>query len=67
MNISPANNHTKVTTHGCLEVNHIVGPDDVQGLVATDSTASNGVERVYVVYDKTTHDPCLRLHAPNER
>ena len=39
-NVSPANTNPKVTTRGYLEVNRIVGRDDVQGVVGADFAAS---------------------------
>ncbi|MGD0575467.1 MAG: branched-chain amino acid ABC transporter substrate-binding protein [Anaerolineales bacterium] len=54
-NVSPANTNPKVTTRGYLEVNRIVGRDDVQGVVAADFAASKGVKSVYVLDDKTTY------------
>ena len=38
-NVSPANTNPKVTTRGYLEVNRIVGRDDVQGVVGADFAA----------------------------
>jgi branched-chain amino acid transport system substrate-binding protein len=54
-NVSPANTNPKVTTRGYLEVNRIVGRDDVQGVVAADFAASKGAKSVYVLHDKTTY------------
>jgi branched-chain amino acid transport system substrate-binding protein len=54
-NISPANTNPKVTTRGYLEVNRIVGRDDVQGVVGADFAKSKGVKRVFVVHDKTAY------------
>jgi branched-chain amino acid transport system substrate-binding protein len=54
-NVSPANTNPKVTTRGYLEVNRIVGRDDVQGVVAADFAASQGVKSVYVLHDKTAY------------
>ncbi len=54
-NVSPANTNPKVTTRGYLEVNRIVGRDDVQGVVAADFAASKGVTSVYVLHDKTAY------------
>jgi branched-chain amino acid transport system substrate-binding protein len=54
-NISPANTNPKVTTRGYLEVNRIVGRDDVQGVVGADFAASKGVKTVFVVHDKTAY------------
>ncbi|MFH2091486.1 MAG: branched-chain amino acid ABC transporter substrate-binding protein [Pseudomonadota bacterium] len=54
-NISPANTNPKVTTRGYMEVNRIVGRDDVQGVVGADFAKSKGVKRVFVVHDKTAY------------
>jgi branched-chain amino acid transport system substrate-binding protein len=55
VNVSPANTNPKVTTRGYLEVNRIVGRDDVQGVVGADFAASKGVKSVFVVHDKTAY------------
>lgn len=55
VNVSPANTNPKVTTRGYLEVNRIVGRDDVQGVVGADFAASKGVKTVFVVHDKTAY------------
>lgn len=55
VNISPANTNPKVTTRGYLEVNRIVGRDDVQGVVGADFAQSKGVKTVFVVHDKTAY------------
>ncbi len=54
-NVSPANTNPKVTTRGYLEVNRIVGRDDVQGVVGADFAAANGIKSVYVIHDKTAY------------
>lgn len=54
-NVSPANTNPKVTTRGYLEVNRIVGRDDVQGVVGADFAKEKGVKRVFVVHDKTAY------------
>jgi len=54
-NVSPANTNPKVTTRGYLEVNRIVGRDDVQGVVGADFAKEEGVKRVFVVHDKTAY------------
>ncbi|MBE0583196.1 MAG: branched-chain amino acid ABC transporter substrate-binding protein [Desulfofustis sp.] len=54
-NVSPANTNPKVTTRGYLEVNRIVGRDDVQGVVGADFAASKGLKTVFVVHDKTAY------------
>lgn len=55
VNVSPANTNPKVTTRGYLEVNRIVGRDDVQGVVGADFAKSKGVKTVFVVHDKTAY------------
>ena len=55
VNISPANTNPKVTTRGYLEVNRIVGRDDVQGVVGADFAKSKGAKTVFVVHDKTAY------------
>jgi branched-chain amino acid transport system substrate-binding protein len=54
-NVSPANTNPKVTTRGYLEVNRIVGRDDVQGVVGADFAAAHNVKSVFVVHDKTAY------------
>lgn len=54
-NVSPANTNPKVTTRGYLEVNRIVGRDDVQGVVGADFATSKGVKTAFVVHDKTAY------------
>ena len=55
VNVSPANTNPKVTTRGYLEVNRIVGRDDVQGVVGADFASTKGVKSVFVVHDKTAY------------
>lgn len=55
VNVSPANTNPKVTTRGYLEVNRIVGRDDVQGVVGADFAKMKGVKTVFVVHDKTAY------------
>ncbi len=55
VNVSPANTNPKVTTRGYLEVNRIVGRDDVQGVVGANFAQSKGVKTVFVVHDKTAY------------
>jgi branched-chain amino acid transport system substrate-binding protein len=54
-NVSPANTNPKVTTRGYLEVNRIVGRDDVQGVVGADFAAAKGMKTAFVVHDKTAY------------
>jgi len=53
--VSPANTNPKVTTRGYLEVNRIVGRDDVQGVVGADFAAAQGMTSAFVVHDKTAY------------
>jgi branched-chain amino acid transport system substrate-binding protein len=55
VNVSPANTNPKVTTRGYMEVNRIVGRDDVQGVVGADFAAGKKVKSVFVVHDKTAY------------
>ena len=54
-NVSPANTNPKVTTRGYLEVNRIVGRDDVQGVVGAAFASGHKVKSVFVVHDKTAY------------
>jgi branched-chain amino acid transport system substrate-binding protein len=54
-NVSPANTNPKVTTRGYLEVNRIVGRDDVQGVVGADFAGGQKIKSVFVVHDKTAY------------
>jgi len=52
--VSPANTNPIVTTRGYLEVNRIVGRDDVQVLVAEEYAFTElGASSVYIIHDKT--------------
>lgn len=53
--VSPANTNPKVTDRGYLEVNRIVGRDDVQGVVGADFANKQGVKSVFIVHDKTAY------------
>lgn len=55
VNVSPANTNPKVTTRGYLEVNRIVGRDDVQGVVGADFASAKGAKTAFVVHDKTAY------------
>jgi branched-chain amino acid transport system substrate-binding protein len=54
-NVSPANTNPKVTDRGYLEVNRIVGRDDIQGTVAAEFASSKGKKSAYVVHDKSIY------------
>jgi branched-chain amino acid transport system substrate-binding protein len=54
--VSPANTNPVVTTRGYLEVNRIVGRDDVQAPVAEEYAFKElGAKSVYVIHDKTAY------------
>jgi branched-chain amino acid transport system substrate-binding protein len=54
-NVSPANTNPKVTTRGYMEVNRLVGRDDVQGVVGANFAFNKGAKTVFVVHDKTAY------------
>jgi branched-chain amino acid transport system substrate-binding protein len=54
-NVSPANTNPTVTDRGYLEVNRIVGRDDMQGSVGAQYAKKKGITSVYVLHDKTTY------------
>jgi branched-chain amino acid transport system substrate-binding protein len=54
-NVSPANTNPKVTDRGYLEVNRIVGRDDIQGAVGAQFALSKGIKSAYVLHDKSTY------------
>lgn len=53
--VSPANTNPKVTDRGYLEVNRIVGRDDVQGVVGAEFAQKQGIKSVFIVHDKTAY------------
>lgn len=53
--VSPANTNPKVTDRGYLEVNRIVGRDDVQGVVGADFANKQGIKSVFIIHDKTAY------------
>lgn len=54
--VSPANTNPVVTTRGYLEVNRVVGRDDVQAPVAEEYAITElGAESVYIIHDKTAY------------
>lgn len=54
--VSPANTNPVVTTRGYLEVNRIVGRDDVQAPAAEEYAFKTlGAKSVYVIHDKTAY------------
>jgi branched-chain amino acid transport system substrate-binding protein len=54
--VSPANTNPVVTTRGYLEVNRIVGRDDVQAPVAEQYAFETlGAQSVYIIHDKTAY------------
>jgi branched-chain amino acid transport system substrate-binding protein len=55
VNVSPANTNPRVTDRGYLEVNRLVGRDDVQGIVGANFAQGKGVTSVFIVHDKTAY------------
>lgn len=54
--VSPANTNPVVTTRGYLEVNRVVGRDDVQAPVAEQYAFETlGATSVYIIHDKTAY------------
>ena len=54
--VSPANTATGVTTRGYLEVNRVVGRDDVQAPAAQEFAFTTlGAKSVYIIHDKTAY------------
>ncbi|MFM8367627.1 MAG: branched-chain amino acid ABC transporter substrate-binding protein [Chloroflexota bacterium] len=54
--VSPANTNPVVTTRGYLEVNRVVGRDDVQAPAAEEFAFTTlGATSVYIVHDKTAY------------
>jgi branched-chain amino acid transport system substrate-binding protein len=54
--VSPANTNPVVTTRGYLEVNRIVGRDDVQAPVAEEYAFKDlGAQTVWIIHDKTAY------------
>lgn len=54
--VSPANTNPTITERGYVEINRIVGRDDVQGVVGeTFAREEMGVGSVYIVHDKTSY------------
>jgi branched-chain amino acid transport system substrate-binding protein len=54
--VSPANTNPVVTTRGYLEVNRVVGRDDVQAPAAEDYAFTTlGAKSVYIIHDKTAY------------
>ena len=54
--VSPANTNPVVTTRGYLEVNRVVGRDDVQAPVAEEFAFTElGAKTVYIIHDKTAY------------
>jgi branched-chain amino acid transport system substrate-binding protein len=54
--VSPANTNPVVTTRGYLEVNRIVGRDDVQAPVAEEYAFKDlGAATVWIIHDKTAY------------
>jgi branched-chain amino acid transport system substrate-binding protein len=54
--VSPANTNPRVTDREYLEVNRIVGRDDVQGVVGAEfAQGTLGAQSVYILHDKTAY------------
>jgi branched-chain amino acid transport system substrate-binding protein len=54
--VSPANTNPTVTDRGYVEVNRIVGRDDVQGVVGEEFARSElSIKSVYIIHDKTAY------------
>jgi len=54
--VSPANTNPVVTTRGYLEVNRVVGRDDVQAPVAEEYAFKElAAKSVYIIHDKTAY------------
>lgn len=54
--VSPANTNPVVTTRGYLEVNRVVGRDDVQAPAAEEFAFTTlGAQSVYIIHDKTAY------------
>lgn len=53
--VSPANTNPNVTDRGYLEVNRIVGRDDVQGVVGAEFAQKQGMKSVFIIHDKTSY------------
>jgi branched-chain amino acid transport system substrate-binding protein len=54
--VSPANTNPVVTTRGYLEVNRVVGRDDVQAPVAEEYAFKElGAQSVWIIHDKTAY------------
>jgi branched-chain amino acid transport system substrate-binding protein len=54
-NVSPANTNPTVTDRKYMEVNRIVGRDDMQGAVGAQFSFDKGMKSAYVLHDKTTY------------
>jgi branched-chain amino acid transport system substrate-binding protein len=54
--VSPANTNPLITDRGYLEINRIIGRDDVQGVVGAEFAFNElGLQTVYIVHDKTAY------------
>jgi branched-chain amino acid transport system substrate-binding protein len=53
--ISPSATDPQVTSYSYLEINRVVGRDDMDGIVAADFIASQGIKSVYVVDDTSAY------------
>ena len=53
--ISPTNTNPIITERGYVEINRVVGRDDVQGVVAAQFALSKGMKTAFAVHDKTSY------------
>lgn len=54
--VSPANTNPTITDRGYVEINRIVGRDDIQGVVGQEFALDElGVQSVYLIHDKTAY------------
>lgn len=54
-NVSPANTNPKVTDRGYLEVNRVVGRDDMQGIAAARFARTKSIKTAFVLDDGTIY------------
>jgi branched-chain amino acid transport system substrate-binding protein len=53
--ISPANTNPMITDRKYLNVNRVIGRDDVQGIAAAEFAKTLGVKTAYVIHDQTIY------------
>ena len=54
-NVSPGTTNPKVTDRGYVEINRVLGRDDMQGAAGAQFAGSKGVKSVYILYDISTY------------